>query len=310
MGVRQTPTFQIECPNRESISAWNITDFPGRKCPPLTIVTAADRFFFRTLQQFLKSCVRYNLHGKYRIIIYDLGLSENQKHTLNRFIAVHDAFELRRYPGDFDAHVVRGIRRCVWKPTLIDMALHETKATVLWLDAATLITGPLDEIERHIECYGCFTPYSGNSDLQRWTHEDTLRFMRVEPEIRAKRNRCGGVCGFDYRHEAIRELTGSWKEYALIDACIAPDGADRSNHRFDQSILSILLYRFEKARGIRLTDQEVDIGSTRPLTCLSVRNYVPDFAPSWLDPLCRLYFYVRRMADITLLKQFRRSKTS
>ena len=47
----------------------------------------------------------------------------------------------------------------------------------------------------------------------------------------------------DYANQEAREIIHKWKELALVKECIAPVGSNRSNHRQDQSILSILIYQ-------------------------------------------------------------------
>ena len=66
------------------------------------------------------------------------------------------------------------------------------------------------------------------------------------------------MAGFDYARPAARDLVEQWKRLALVRECIAPDGANRRNHRFDQALLTILAYRLQRRYGYSLTSDEIE----------------------------------------------------
>ena len=41
------------------------------------------------------------------------------------------------------------------------------------------------------------------------------------------------------------------RNLALVKICIVPDGSNRSNHRQDQSILSILFYKYKEKHNFK-----------------------------------------------------------
>ena len=106
--------------------------------------------------------------------------------------------------------------------------------------------------------------------------------------------RAGGVCGFDGRNPAVRRLVDRWKDLALREEVIAPSGSNLLNHRYDQSLLTLVLIEATQRDGIRLTDHEIDVGSSCPIPWLSVRNKVPNSVPIILDPLVRLAYGIHR----------------
>ena len=58
------------------------------------------------------------------------------------------------------------------------------------------------------------------------------------------RARSGGVVGINYNIPWVKEMIKEWRDLSLIKECICPDGSDRSNHRQDQSIFTILFYKY------------------------------------------------------------------
>jgi len=110
--------------------------------------------------------------------------------------------------------------------------------------------------------------------------------------------RAAGACGFDPAQPAVRRLVQQWREWCLDPACIAPAGATRANHRFDQSVLSILLGCAMHDGTLVLHGDELDISSTRPTPYLSARNKVPAWVPRAADRDLWRWFLLRRRANI------------
>ena len=57
--------------------------------------------------------------------------------------------------------------------------------------------------------------------------------------------RCAATIGINYNIDWVRKLIKEWRDLALIKECICPDSSDRSNHRQDQAVLSILFYKYK-----------------------------------------------------------------
>lgn len=261
-----------------------------------TVISAADHRYFRTLCQLLLSAERHGAVASCEWVIIDLGLANTDRARLSvRFPWVRvDEFAFDRHPPH-----VRRLKTCAWKPVAIDEVLE--RRVVLWLDAATILQASLDPIFDRIADQGVLT-LVGQSPIRRWCHEATLRFMGVTGEDADRRCRAGGVLGFDGTRPSVRALVALWRAQALIEACIDPPGANRANHRYDQAILSNLLYAFERKHGFGLAGDEIDIGSVSPARWVSTRNTVPPWVPLALDPVVRLYFWAYKRADRMLLK--------
>jgi hypothetical protein len=258
-----------------------------------TLLSAADHRYFRTLCQLLLSVERHDALTSLDVVVFDLGLTSADRSRLAaRFPWCRlETFAFDRYPPH-----VRRLESCAWKPIAIDEMLEQRGGFVVWLDSATIVRQGLDPIFSRLARDGLFT-LAGQSPIRRWCHEATLRYMRVPEDDAGKRCRSAGVLGFDASRPAIRALVAGWRACALVKACIDPPGASRANHRYDQAILSNLLYASERDAGIVLSNEEIDIGSITPVTWASTRNKVAPWVPLALDPIVRAYYAAYKRAD-------------
>jgi hypothetical protein len=142
-----------------------------------------------------------------------------------------------------------------------------------------------------INKYSIYAPIGGSGTLKDWTVQETLDYMGVPKANYLKRNICGCMCGFGYEKNEVRELVAEWEMHSLIHECIKPINANRTNHRDDQSLLTILLYKFQEKKGLYLTKDEVNISSKNPVKYLSVRNKLKPSFPYSLNFLSVSYFH-------------------
>lgn len=69
-------------------------------------------------------------------------------------------------------------------------------------------------------------------------------------------NLSGSIIGFDASNEVILdELFEPWRLCAWEKDCIAPEGADKTNHRFDQAALSIAGHMY----GVPMQPTKMDV---------------------------------------------------
>jgi hypothetical protein len=261
-----------------------------------TILTAADHRYARSLAQLLLSAER---HARpYAVVVFDLGLSERDRRRLaRRFSSVRfDRFDFGAHPE----HVGR-LQTCAWKPIVIDETIRRQGGSVLWLDAATIIRAPPDAACAAIARDGLLT-LAGQSPVTRWCHPGTLALMGVPEADRRQRCRVGGVLGFDGNNTLVCDLVRQWREAALNPDILSPPGAHRGNHRWDQALLTNLLYAFQREHGLVLRDDEVDISSTRPVRWVATRNYIPPWMPLALDPAVRAFYAAYKSVDRVMLR--------
>jgi len=270
--------------------------------PQLTsIVTASDSQYERTLWQMLRSAERHGLNNAHRFVAFDLGMTRRGRAAIERRFpwCALETFAFERYP----AHV-RRLVSCSWKPIAIREVMDREQSLLLWLDSATLFRGSLEPVFERVACEGLFT-LVGQSPMTVWCHPLTLAWMHVPPRDFDKRCRFGGAVGFNGNSATARELLQRWCECALIEACIDPPGASRANHRYDQAVLTALLYAFEREGRLTLRNEEVDISSCDPVRWFSTRNKVAPWLPVSCDGLSRGYHATYKAVDRLVLRMRR-----
>ena len=68
------------------------------------------------------------------------------------------------------------------------------------------------------------------------------KFFKLSKNKFLKRNLNAAVVGIRYKSK-FRKLVDLWKTYALQKDLILPEGANSSNHRWDQTLLTLIYYR-------------------------------------------------------------------
>lgn len=185
-------------------------------------------------------------------IIWDLGLNKNQikivkeiilyvreNKRINIFMNYH-LFNYNNYPFYFNITVNSG--EYAWKPVIIYYTYNRYKKSLFWLDAGCFINGSLRSVFNYIKSRGIWSISTGHS-IKRYTHSFTLKYLNVSSYIQNQLMCTGGVVGFYYPSSYSFKILKMWKECALKRECIAPSGSNRKNHRQDQSILSIFVYK-------------------------------------------------------------------
>jgi hypothetical protein len=211
----------------------------------MIIVTGASSNHYRPLLNLLASLAIHEPRS--RVITYDLGLTEEE--TSRLALDPPCSCELRKF--DFSIwppHVFQSVngplRSYAWKPIIISGVLHEVDDSVLWLDAGDLVHGSLDGIREILSVTEFYSPIS-SGDVAKWTYPAVLEKMKVPPSVLGWHNRNGAIVGFG---QAQRSLAKEWMDHALDPSCICPSGSSRENHRQDQALLTILVYRhFDRA---------------------------------------------------------------
>lgn len=218
----------------------------------LVLVTGSSSSHYKSLFQFLKSVHQFEKNTK--TVVYDLGLKEAERETILKDFSNIDLrkFDFENYPNYFNININDG--EYAWKPIIIDTVLNEFKCSVCWLDAGNVIFEELNTLRKVIEFYGFYSPYS-KGIIQDWTHLKTLSFLGVadHKELLTQTNLNGACISVDYNNDKVRKIITKWKDCALTKDCIAPKGANKKNHRYDQAILSTLIYKHLPEIGKKMT---------------------------------------------------------
>jgi hypothetical protein len=214
----------------------------------LTLVTAASSGHFRSLLQFLLSVRRYE--PRIRCIVYSLGLEEREYRRLKRIYPHCEVrvFDYSKYPPHFDITIDNGAY--AWKPAIIWELLGEKIGPICWMDSGNVLISELGELRRSLARRGFYSPYSPGT-LKEWTHPGMLGSLGLNQEWCGEKRNLNGACiAFDPNREEALRLAKDWQERAMSAECIVPEGANRSNHRYDQALLSVLAYERGMVEGL------------------------------------------------------------
>ena len=224
----------------------------------MIIITGASSNHYKSLLQLIETFEKHL--SKETIIIYNLGLDENKASTILNICKKNDyiykIFDYNKYPSFFNININAG--EYAWKPAVIKEVSDEYKDIIFWLDAGCIVKNNLFILKKFIEKNYIYSPMS-KGVINDWTHIKTIQYLNVDKKYYNSRNVSGGIIAFDNRIDWIKELINKWQKYSSIKECIAPDGSDRSNHRQDQSILTILLHQYKDKYIFEITKKYLGI---------------------------------------------------
>jgi hypothetical protein len=235
----------------------------------LVIVTGASENHARPLLNLLKSTAYYEPGTK--IVVYDLGLEKATLGALRRRRCNVVPFRFADYPPHVGAD---RLRTYAWKPAMVHEVLQGEGLPLLYLDAGDLVHKRLDRVRAELARTGFYSP-SVTGTIVEWCHPATLEAMQVEAEIRNDGNRNAAIVGFGTTAMA-REIGARWYECAMQPDIICPPGATKKDgHRFDQTVLSILVARARRQYGFTPEDELLDISyHNDKLTPQEARGYM------------------------------------
>jgi hypothetical protein len=218
------------------------------------IATAASSNHFHEIQGLIRD-YHTNLLPLYpdmKLILYDLGLSTKHIKQMNK----HCKCEVRRFPFHMFPDHIRMINGYGWKPLIIQLLLREFDF-VMWTDASVRFNGnPLDKLFKGANKIGV-QAIPGWGSIAVRTNSRTFSVLTEQP------------CLFDYpefeatwmafkRSEfTLTAVMRPWVSCALQYGCMdfkrsknflrCPRSRQKqkfgSCHRFDQSVMGIILTR-------------------------------------------------------------------
>ena len=212
----------------------------------LVFVTGADDSFFESLVQLVDHF--QNKFPNNTLIVYSLGINKNKLSNLisNYPNIIVEQFNFDEYPSFYSKRDnFKKLGSYAWKSAIIYEVIREYESQVIWMDTGNLVKGKLIFLRIVLTAFGFISPFSIGS-IKEWTHPNVLNVLSVKSNISKKRNLTGGLVGFDYSNENSMKLLQDWFTLSKKEKFISPPDSDRSNHRQDQSLLSILYYKNKK----------------------------------------------------------------
>lgn len=227
------------------------------------IITGANDLYIKTLIDFI---VSFDLNISYsKLIVYDLGLN---KDNLNEILKLKEdkKFSLRKlnyndYPEHVNTNKYYGLN-CSYafkSIAIYNEALNiENKDKILlWMDSANRFNN--NEIIKIIEIIkkqGIYSPISSPaSSLEaiELNYPEVVKSYGLTKEEHFTRLQSisANVIGFNYEHHAGYTILNRWYQDSLNKNLIIPEGSNRNNHRQDQTLLSLIVFLYEKENNIK-----------------------------------------------------------
>lgn len=210
------------------------------------LVTASDSQHFIYLENLIENYIQKKNYFS-NFVIFNLGMSQNQVEKLSKISFV----ELRNFNfDDYPPHYSKRLRShnnkiggFAWKPEMIEIVLKEFKCNVIWFDSATRFNFKIFLFKLYLHQYG-FISFHSTGKIKDWTHINVLKELGIYKNKRYlnSRNLMGGVVGFSYKNKKSVNLLRKWNNLANNENLIFPKNSSSSNHRHDQSLLSILYW--------------------------------------------------------------------
>ena len=222
----------------------------------MIIITGADSSHFKSLCQFLSSLLKHE--SNITVITYDLGLDQQEVEHINKLFPKIETrkFNFESYPDYFN--IKKNAGEYAWKPVIFCDVLEEFKTHVCWMDAGNLVTAPLTILRKITYQIGLYSPQSSGT-IGEWTHPNCFQYLNGETNLLAERNLNGACISMIYSNDLALKIARAWKACALTKDCIAPVGSNRSNHRQDQSVLSILAHQVGITKNMPILNYEFKV---------------------------------------------------
>ena len=188
-----------------------------------------------------------------RIVVYDLGLKENERKELESFCNV----EVRNFVFDHYPPHFRNLFKYAWKPTLIRTVAQEAEY-ICWADASVRFVKNFESALTKLDKF----PVKGHKHDFKivWlTHDISLWYLNMTREkMQDVQGVEAGLLLFK-TNSLVMNLLDQWCECAAHELCIAPPTTSVHGcnfkkakpqsleyigcHRFDQSVLNIIIVR-------------------------------------------------------------------
>lgn len=224
----------------------------------LFITTVANNKFMETIN-CMYSMILADPYAS--ILLIELGLSlQNSKILASHLVTMHQiqskvksngilAYRKifwRNYPTWMNIHKagkeIRG--GYAWKMSVISDAFFEWRGCIAWIENTSIFTEGISRELTAAKHFGVYSPRSSGK-LGEWMHEDMKSFLLEHHFIRSfdpsAPNCMSDVLFIDYAQPFTHQFVNNLRECSFTRKCIAPLNSTIANHRFDQSLLSVLI---------------------------------------------------------------------
>lgn len=216
----------------------------------MTFITGANAPFFQSLRDNLLSSL-FKYEPTSPIVVWDLGLDTDQRQELEQIAderAKMGGVTIRDYPEqELPPHYNMKCWNYAFKSYCIYHSLRDVKTRfAFWLDAGCGIRGKLDAERTILSMYGFYSPFSSTTVGKLTVPQLLADFYDDKCEYAPIQMLSSGVDGFDIQNPFTWKLVSEWYRTGMVENLLAPQGASLANHRYDQSLLSLVYYSRRK----------------------------------------------------------------
>lgn len=211
----------------------------------IIFATGCDIHYIRAWFQLYKSIKKFLPNSI--IYFYDLGLSTDDIVHIKQLDIRYEYFDFSQYPEW--VHIKKDAGQWAWKAQIIKdiMVRYEPstskKQYLIWCDARNQLENNLQRIINFIEKNGIYTNIT-DGRVRMWTVPQTLQYLDGYKYADNHMKNAALPC-FNINIDWVRDFINEYARLSLIKECIFPEGSSRRNHRQDQSIFSILYYKYK-----------------------------------------------------------------
>jgi hypothetical protein len=210
----------------------------------LLIATGCNSYYLSSWNDLYAS-IKEHL-PKAQIHFFDLGLNDDEVHQIKQKDIFYCKFDFSKYESWVNINNDAG--QWAWKAQCIKEVMEQypidnDNQYLAWFDSRNIVCSNLESIFDFVSTNGIYSTTSSGT-IMNWTFPNTIKYLDADEYIH-KPMRNAALPVFNINMEWVRNFIYDYSKYSLIKECIYPEGSSRLNHRQDQSILSILFYKYK-----------------------------------------------------------------
>ena len=230
------------------------------------IISGCNDNYILTMIDFIENYKANNLAFN-NLIIYDYSLNENNLNKIIKYKTLYGfeivKFDYCNYPEHVDLDKYTGLQcNYAFKAiSIYNACLENPNKKIIWMDSANRFNSTsINDILNILQNQSIYSPIcckAGSIESMELHHIDVIRHFELENDIHLIPQRNGALFGVDYSSICGKNIMNEWYKCSLNKNIIAPEGSSRNNHRQDQSVLTMLMYLYEKLNDITFINNTV-----------------------------------------------------
>jgi hypothetical protein len=231
------------------------------------IVTGGNDMYINTLIDFIESYKNNNINLN-QLVIYNYGLNESNLNKILNYKSIYNFnivdFDYNKYPEHVDLHKYNGLHvNYAFKViSIYNECVKHSNKKIIWMDSANRFSlNTINHILNIITNEKFYSPISSQPasiESLELHHIDSIKHFGLENDLHLIPQRASGIIGVDYSDKIGNYIINEWYKCALIKNIIAPEGSSRNNHRQDQSVLTLIMYLYEKVNNVKFYNNNVN----------------------------------------------------